>query len=75
MVWVSVLIFVLAVYAVIGLVFALLFVSRGVQRVDPAAKGSPAGFRILILPGATALWPFLLSKWLRAKRGGVVDAA
>ena len=27
------------------------------------------GFRLLILPGAAALWPLLLLRWLRAKGG------
>ena len=54
-------------YAAAGVVFAAAFVTRGVQRVDPAAKGAPIGFRLLILPGCTALWPFLLGRWLRAR--------
>lgn len=49
-----------------GLAFALAFVTVGVQRVDPAARGAPWGFRLLILPGAVALWPLLLVRWLRA---------
>ena len=51
-------------YAAIGLVFALLFVTLGVQRVDPAAKSGTVGFRIMILPGAAAFWPLLLKRWL-----------
>ena len=30
------------------------------------ADGATWGFRLLILPGAAALWPVLLSRWLRA---------
>jgi hypothetical protein len=52
-------------YLAAGLVFALAFVTTGVQRVDPAARGAPWGFRLLILPGAAALWPLLLARWLR----------
>jgi hypothetical protein len=48
-------------------VFAAAFVIRGVQRVDPAAKGAPLGFRLLILPGCAALWPLLLGRWMRAR--------
>jgi hypothetical protein len=54
-------------YAVAGLVFASAFVIWGVQRVDPAAKGAPLGFRLLILPGCAALWPLLLSRWMRSR--------
>ena len=56
---------VLAIYAVAGFVFALAFVVRGVERIDPAAKGSGVGFRLLILPGCVALWPMLLRRWWR----------
>jgi hypothetical protein len=54
-------------YAAAGVVFAAAFVIRGVQRVDPAAKGAPLGFRLLILPGCAALWPLLLGRWMRAR--------
>jgi hypothetical protein len=53
----------LASYAAIGIVFALAFVTLGVQRVDPAARTGTIGFRILILPGAAAFWPLLLKRW------------
>ena len=53
-------------YALVGAVFALVFVIRGVEQVDFQARGASVGFRFLILPGALALWPFLLKRWLRA---------
>jgi len=59
-----------AVYLAVGVVFALAFVTVGAQRVDHNAKGGPVGFRLLILPGSAALWPVLLVKWLRAGRKG-----
>jgi hypothetical protein len=52
-----------ALYATLGLFFALWFSLRGVQRMDPAAVGASLAFRLLILPGATALWPWLLSAY------------
>jgi hypothetical protein len=57
----------LALYLVVGLVFACAFVTRGVQRIDPAAIGAPWSFRILILPGSAALWPWLLRRWMRGQ--------
>jgi hypothetical protein len=53
-------------YAVCGLAVGLPFVFVGVGRVDAAAQGAPLSFRLLILPGAAALWPVLLAKWLKA---------
>jgi hypothetical protein len=51
-----------------GLLFAVAFVTAGVGRVDAVARGTSAGFRLLILPGAAALWPPLAVRWARAVR-------
>jgi hypothetical protein len=56
----------LALYAAIGVVTALPFVSFGVTRVQPTPVS--LGARILILPGAAALWPYVLLRWLKAPR-------
>lgn len=55
------------VYAGVGLLFAIFFVLIGVGRMDASAKGTPVFFRLLILPGAAALWPLLLVRWLRGQ--------
>jgi hypothetical protein len=59
-------------YAAIGGVLGMFFVWRGIERVDPAAHGAPWSFRLLVLPGAMALWPLLTVRWIRAlqARGG-----
>lgn len=51
-------------YWIVGIPVAIEFVSRRLALSDPAARGSGLGFRLLILPGAIALWPLLLS-WRR----------
>ena len=56
----------LALYAAIGAVTAVAFSLFGVTRVQ-SAPVSP-GARILILPGAMALWPYVLLRWLTARR-------
>ncbi len=63
----QVMLVVAAIYAGIGVAFALAFVTRGVTRVDPAAAGSGWSFRLLILPGVAALWPVMAAKWWTAK--------
>jgi hypothetical protein len=62
---VRILAWVLGSYAAAGAVFAVAFAALGVTRLDPSARGASLGFRLLILPGATALWPLLLRRWLR----------
>ena len=51
-------------YAVIGILFAVVFVWRGVGRIDPVAAEGTLGFKLLILPGCVAFWPLLLKRWL-----------
>ena len=62
-------VYTLAVYASLGLVFAVPFVWLGVQRLDSEAQGSGIGFRLLILPGVAAFWPMFLYRWRR----GIVE--
>ena len=53
-----------AIYVALGLLFAIAFVTVGVQRIDPGAQGGSILFRLLILPGTAAFWPLLLRRWL-----------
>ncbi len=57
-----------ALYLTVGLLFAIVFVFKGVQQIDSSAQGASFGFRLLILPGAAVLWPILLKKWLKRKQ-------
>jgi hypothetical protein len=54
-------------YASVGFLFAIAFLARGVARIDGQAAGASLGFRLIILPGVTALWPFLLGRWIGAR--------
>jgi len=56
-----------AAYAGIGLVFAAYLLARGLARFDAAAAQAGWGFKLLIVPGAVALWPLL---WRRVRAGG-----
>jgi hypothetical protein len=57
-----------ALYLLFGLLFAILFVSKGVQKVDEGAHGGSIGFRIIIIPGTMVFWPLLLKKWITATK-------
>ena len=54
----------LGTYLACGLVFAIPFVLVGVKQIDPHALHGSWGFRLLIFPGAMALWPLLLRRWM-----------
>jgi hypothetical protein len=55
-------------YALAGLLFAIAFARRGAGVVEPVAQDGTWGFRLLIIPGAATLWPYLLLRWWRARR-------
>ncbi|MDX1907066.1 MAG: hypothetical protein SF053_08535 [Bacteroidia bacterium] len=52
-------------YALAGLIFACWFVFGGVHRTDPGMKDSGWWLRLMLLPGAAALWPLLLRQYLQ----------
>lgn len=54
-------------YLAVGALFAPLFVTRLVGRIDPDAEHGTWGFRLAIAPGVVALWPWMLA---RVRRGG-----
>ncbi len=60
-----VLLVVLLVYGAAGLIVAVAFVSIGVTRVLAAPSPVTPGARLLLLPGAMALWPYVLVRWIR----------
>jgi hypothetical protein len=51
------LVLVLEAYLAFGLVFALAFATRWVERLDPSAHGGTWGFRVLIVPGSASSGP------------------
>jgi hypothetical protein len=52
-------------YLRIGVGIAIVFVSI-VGRVVPSARGGSIAFRLLVIPGATLLWPLIVVRTIRA---------
>lgn len=50
-------------YVALGALFAITFLTIGIARIDHEAQGSGLGFRLMIAPGAIALWPLLAYRW------------
>jgi hypothetical protein len=59
---------IVGVYLACGLLFAILFVLVGVNRIDPHARLGSWGFRLLIIPGTMFLWPLLARRWWSGRR-------
>jgi hypothetical protein len=58
----------LAFYAAAGVATGLAFVAFGITRVLGDPVPVTIGARILIFPGAAALWPYVLFRWLKSSR-------
>ena len=57
----------LVLYAAAGVATALAFVSVGVSRIVRPPPPATLGARILWLPGAFALWPYIVVRWWKAR--------
>lgn len=53
---------ILAMYLLIGLVFAIGFVNKGAGKIDDSAKEMPLAVKLLIFPASVALWFVLWQK-------------
>jgi hypothetical protein len=53
-------------YVAIGACVAAAFVIAGVHRVLLQPTSFTPAARLLLLPGAAALWPYVLLRWLRS---------
>jgi hypothetical protein len=56
----------LALYAAAGVAIGVAFVLFGVTCVMAEPAPVTIGARILLFPGAAALWPYVLMRWLRS---------
>ena len=65
----------LGAYLGVGLLFAIPFAIFGASRIDPGARGSGIGFRVLLIPGAALFWPLLMQRWLRGAQEPVESNA
>lgn len=70
---VNIILIVAAIYLAFGLLFAIPFVIKGVQKVDEGAQGGSIGFRIIIIPGTMVFWPLLLKRWMNAAKNKTSD--
>lgn len=53
-------------YLLAGVIFAVLFLWRGIDKIDDATKGISWKTRALFFPGLVALWPVFLKKWKKS---------
>ena len=63
---IEVILIVVAFYLVLGILFVVPFLIKGLTKVDESAHGGTIGFKIIIIPGVIIFWPVLLNKWIKA---------
>ncbi len=56
-----------------GLLFSILFLRKGVGKIDPVAHEGSIGFKIMILPGVIMLWPYLAKRWLSGRNEPLIE--
>lgn len=54
-------------YALIGVLFALAFLPRGIVRVDERLHESPKTVRLLLFPGVASFWPLFAWRWISGR--------
>ncbi|MDB5533909.1 MAG: hypothetical protein JWO28_2224 [Hyphomicrobiales bacterium] len=59
----TILFYLFLAYAGIGIIIAAGFVLAGVSHVLPGTSMT-IGARLLIVPGAIVLWPYVLRRWI-----------
>ena len=63
---VEIILIIVAVYLLVGVLFVIPFLMKGLNKIDEGAYGSTIGFKIIIIPGVIVFWPVLLSKWMKS---------
>ena len=59
---ISYILYALGIYAAVGLLYAIPFAFKRVNRIDPDARDAGRLFRLLIVPGTIVFWPVLMRR-------------
>ena len=62
----TILLYMVGTYLILGFIFTVPFLAKGIMKIDESAKNASIGFRIIIIPGVVVFWIFLLRKWIKA---------
>ena len=61
-------------YLLLGVLFVIPFLMKGLTKIDEGTHGSTIGFKIIIIPGVIVFWPALLRKWRKNLKHGDTEA-
>lgn len=68
MIYAEIIVYAAGIYLLLGVLFALWFVTGGITKLDDAAKGTNFGFRFLIFFGAVAFWVLLARRIAKGEK-------
>ena len=63
---IEVILIIVLIYLLLGVLFVIPFLLKGLIKVDESAHGGTIGFKIIIIPGVIVFWPVLLNKWMKS---------
>lgn len=63
--FVQIILILVSIYLLLGVLFVIPFLIKGLTKVDEDAHGGTIAFKIIIIPGVIVFWPLLLSKWMK----------
>jgi hypothetical protein len=65
---VTILVYLLELYAVAGVVFSIILILKGLKSIDSGVEGTSIWFKLLIFPGLCAFWPLFFMKWRNSSK-------
>lgn len=60
---ISIILLVALAYIAIGILFSVVFIWKGLTKVDHGTEESDKLFKVMIFPGLVTFWPLFLAKW------------
>jgi len=63
-----IIIYIALIYATLGVIFSIPFLSRWIHTVDESTHESSLAFKLTILPGCIVFWPLLLKRYMELKQ-------
>ena len=56
----------IGIYLLVGFLFTIFFLYKGIAMVDPGTEGSSRFFKLLLVPGLMVFWVYFLRKWIKS---------
>ncbi len=65
---ISILLSIIGIYLLLGVLFSIFFLWKGISKVDPGTDESGFFFKLLLFPGMCFFWFLFFTKWLKSNK-------